>query len=317
MESDSNTINNLNSSKEQDNKNQEKSEYEKMDEYMKKINNYRNNNYINCLEKDWYCDFYNDGWTVGLIASKEKNFISVYDIYQYYIHNNKQILQIQYSKNIAYFRKHTKPSLENLISSRPKKNFLENKIRDLLSPDKKNIFTNKKEEEKDPKAIFELYYFLHSSLYYSIDYSICKSKDKNNGVEEGFKIILIVLEYLAEFYNYINDNFDDFINYKSNIADSELSDLVLFNKKYAIFSFWDDANILMNKIFIKNANYLIWFIESEKVLQKIMPSSPNMKKIGPKDKLICPLYEPQIDMFKLQNYNYTGKNGQILLVIKK
>ena len=317
MEIDNNTKNNsnTNSSMEESNKNQQKSEYEKMDEYMKKINNYRNNNYINCLEKDWYCDFYNDGWAVGLIASKEKNFLCVYDIYQYYIHNNKQILQIQYSKNIAYFRKHTKPSLENMIPSRPKKNFLENKIRDLLSPDKENIFTNKK-EEKDPKVIFELYYFLHSSLYYSIDYSICKAKDKNSGVEEGFKIILIVLEYLAEFYNYINDNFDDFINYKSNIADSELSDLVLFDKKYAIFSFWEDANNLMNKIFIKNANYLVWFIESEKVLQKIMPSSPNMKKIGPKDKLICPLYEPQIDIFKLQNYNYTGKNGQIIKLKK-
>ena len=317
MESDNNTINNSNTnfSMEQANKNHEKNEYEKMDDYMKKINNYRNNNYINCLEKDWYCDFYNDGWTEGLIASKEKNFLCVYDIYQYYIHNNKQILQIQYSKNIAYFRKYTKPSSENLIPFRPKKNFLENKIRDLLNPEKINIFINKK-EEKDSKAIFELYYFLHSSLYYSIDYSICKSKDKNNGVEEGFKIILIVLEYLSEFYNYINDNFDDFINYKSNIADSELSDMVLFNKKYAIFSFWDDANILMNKIFIRNANYLIWFIESEKVLQKIIPSSPNMKKIGPKDKLICPLYDFQIDTFKLQNYNYTGKNGHILKLKK-
>ena len=313
MESDNNTKNNsnTNSSMKQVNKNQEKNEYEKMDEYMKKINNYRNNHYINCLEKDWYCDFYNDGWKVGLIASKDKNCISVYDIYQYYIHDKKQTMQISYSENIAYFRKHTKPSLENLIQSRFKKNFLENKIRDLLSPSKKNIFTIK-DEEKDPKTIFELYYFLHSSLYYSIDYSICKAKDKNNGVEEGFKIILIVLEYLAEFYNYLNDNFDDFINYKNNIADSELSDLVLFNKKYAIFSFWDDANVIMNKIFINNANYLIWFIESEKVLQKIMPSSPNMKKIGPKDKLICPLYENQIELFKLQNYNYTGKNDQKL-----
>ena len=88
MESDNNTKNNsnTNSSMEETNKNQQKSEYEKMDEYMKKINNYRNNNYINCLEKDWYCDFYNDGWAVGLIASKEKNFLCVYDIYQYYIH---------------------------------------------------------------------------------------------------------------------------------------------------------------------------------------------------------------------------------------
>ena len=60
--------------------------------------------------------------------------------------------------------------------------------------------------------------------------------------------------------------------------------MVLLNKKYAIFSFWDDANLLMNKIFLNNVNYLDWFLESEKVLQKIVPSSQNMKKITSNEK---------------------------------
>ena len=87
------------------------------------------------------------------------------------------------------------------------------------------------------------------------------------------------MEYLSEFFHYINNNFESFLNYKNTIADSELADIVILDKKYAIFSFWDEANLLMEKIFLNNADYLDWFVESEKILQKIVPSSPNMKKI--------------------------------------
>ena len=293
---------------------QEKNEYQKMQEYINKIKEYRMNNYMNCILSGSFCDFLMDGeWKIGYILKKENSYVIILDINMYYLCGQRQEYQMSYSSNITYFRKHTKPSLENLVSERDKKNKSVEKINLLLS--KKDIFKYGK-NDNDPKTIFEIYYFLHSILYFSIDYSICRSKDKNSGVEEGFRIILIVLEYLSEFYHYINQNFEDFLNYKNNMVDSELSDLVLFDKKYAIFSFWDDANILMNKIFIKNQNYFVWFIESEKVLQKIMPSSPNLKKIGAKDKLICPLYESQIDFYKLQNYNYITKNGNILKLKK-
>jgi len=293
---------------------QEKNEYQKMQEYINKIKEYRMNNYMNCILSGSFCDFLMDGeWKIGYILKKENSYVIILDINMYYLCGQRQEYQMSYSSNITYFRKHTKPSLENLVSERDKKNKSVEKINLLLS--KKDIFKYGK-NDNDPKTIFEIYYFLHSILYFSIDYSICRSKDKNSGVEEGFRIILIVLEYLSEFYHYINQNFEDFLNYKNNMVDSELSDLVLFDKKYAIFSFWDDANILMNKIFIKNKNYFVWFIESEKVLQKIMPSSPNLKKIGAKDKLICPLYESQIDFYKLQNYNYITKNGNILKLKK-
>ena len=292
----------------------EKNEYEKMQEYMNKIREYRTNNYINCILPGSFCDFFMDGeWKIGYCIKKEQNYVNILDINMYFHYGQRQEYQMSYSRNVAYFRKYTKPSLENLTQEREKKNKIIDKINILLG-DKKDIFKHTKNDNIS-KSIFEFYYFLHSMIYFSIDYSICRSKDKYSGVEEGFRIILIVLEYLSEFYYYISQNFEDFLNYKNNMVDSELSDIVLFDKKYAIFSFWDDANYLMNKIFLKNKNYLIWFIESEKVLQKIIPSSPNMKKIGSKDKLICPLYEEQIGSLK-QNYNYTTKNGKPLKLKK-
>ena len=147
------------------------------------------------------------------------------------------------------------------------------------------------------------------------DVVICKSPEKNNGIEEGLKFILIILEYLSEFYKYINNNFDQFINYKNEISISELSDLVLLEKKYAIFSFWDDANLLMNKIFLNNESYLDWFFDSEKYLQKIMPSSPHFKRND--KKFLYPLYNTQIMTMKNSNeYNYKTSFGQNLTLNK-
>ena len=294
----------------------EQNEFEKMTEYYKKINEYKNNNYINFLFKGAFCDCYLNGeWVECFIEEKHQNGIIVINMNQYYTFNNNEKYQIGYSDRVAYFRKHTRPSSNNIIPLREKKNLLANRISSLINQEKKNIF--KDDNINNEEKVFRDFYFLHSTLYKSIDYSICRSKDKSSGVEEGFRIIVIVLEYLSEFYNYIKNNFEEFINYRNNIVDSELADMVLFNKKYAIFSFWDDANLLMNKIFLNNINYLDWFVESEKVLQKIIPSSQNMKKITSNEKLLCPLYESQIASFKNQNYNYTLRSGHKLIISKK
>ena len=68
--------------------------------------------------------------------------------------------------------------------------------------------------------------------------------------------------------------------------------------------------LIIKIIFLKNINYSSWFIDYEKTLQKIIPSSPSMKKIISNDKLLCPLYEPQITSFKFQNYNYMTRTGK-------
>ena len=310
MESRENNSNSrkINSMIEYNNKSkvQDQNEFQKMSEYCSKISECRSNCYKNYLTKKNYCDcFLNGEWTIGYIYEKNPNYITVLDFYQYKNYNNTELYNLEYSNKVAYFRKYTKPSSNNLVPYRLSKKVLIDIIDELLKPERKNIFKDNK-DDNNPKVIFDIYYFFHKTLYFSFDFSICKGgKEKTNGVEEGVKIINIILEYISEFYHYINANFDEFINYENNIVGSELSDMVLFNKKYAIFSFWDDANLLMNKIFLNNQNNFEWFVESEKILNKILPSSPNMKKISSKDKLLCPLYDDQINNFKLQKYNYT------------
>ena len=294
------------------NENSQENEFQKMAKYYQKIEEYRKDNYIKCLIPKTCCDCYINGeWEEAFIEEVKDNYIYIIIVSRLYLYNDQSLYKLLLSDRVTYFRKHTKPSEKNIIPQRKKKKELIERLKLLQAPEKKNIFKNDKEE--DPDKIYKDYYYLHSIVNRIIDFSICRSKEPNNGVEEGFRIIIIVLEILSEFYHYIKDNFEEFINYKNNIEkDSELADLVLFNKKYATFSFWDNANLLMNKIFLNNINYIDWFIESEKILQKIIPSSQNMKKITSNEKLLCPLYENQLDQFKFSNYKYYSNSGYIL-----
>ena len=308
-EEESNFKSNINN-----NNGMQEKEFEKLSAYYSKISEYRNNNYINCIFINALCDcLINGEWVVGYIRKIDESGIEVINLTHYYELNDNKRYRIEYSNKIAYFRKHTKPSPKNLISTRENVNLLNERIKSILSADKKNIFNN--EKNNNPKKIFGYYYYLHSTIYNAIDYSICKSKEENMGIKEGFTIIILVLEILSDFYNYINNNYQDFLYYKNNIFQSELEDLVLFNQKYAIFSFWEDANLLMNKIFLQNINYSVWFLESEKYLQRIIPSSQNVI-INPNDKFFCPLYESQISEFKIKKYNFSSIKGRNLLLKK-
>ena len=316
MENNPYNIIDINSNNNDINEISEPNEYQKMSEYYSKINQYRNNHYRKCYEKGTFCDFYFNGeWVEGYIADLNEDYLVIMPLYQFYVLSDDSKYQVSYSDRVAYFRKHTKPSLTNISQVRGKKEILLKKIKGLLNPEHKNIFKDDN-INKEEKIFDKIFYYLHSTLYNSIDYCMGKSKEKNSLVEEGFRIIVLVLEYLSEFYHYINVNFDDFLNYKNNIADSELADIVIFDKKYAIFSFWDDANILMEKIFANNVEYIDWFVDSDKILQKIVPSSQNFKKITNNEKLLCPLYDYQAVVFKNQSYNYTLRNGSKLTLKK-
>ena len=296
----------------------EKSEYEKISEYYTKISQFHQNHYMDFLGKNQFCDFYyNNEWLVGFIQDKNDYYLTILDYNNHFLYDQDIKYQMDYNENVAYFRKYTKPLSYNIIKERLNKNKLNDKIKILQKTENINIFNE--EYDADEKEAYRIYCFLHVTLYNSLDLAIAKSKDKSSGVEEGFKIILIILEYLSEFYKYINNNFDVFINYKNELSNSELADLVLIEKKYAIFSFWDDANLLMNKIFLNNENYLEWFSDSEKILQKIMPSSPNFKKITSEKKIFCALYQNQIAALKGGEYNYKSlmNNQNQNLLLKK
>ena len=116
----------------------EQNEFEKMTEYYKKINEYKNNNYINFLFKGAFCDCYLNGeWVECFIEEKHQNGIIVINMNQYYTFNNNEKYQIGYSDRVAYFRKHTRPSSNNIIPLREKKNLLANRISSLINQEKK------------------------------------------------------------------------------------------------------------------------------------------------------------------------------------
>ena len=283
----------------------EKTEYEKISEYYSKISEYRLNYYKPFLQKGQFCDYFSNGeWLVGYIVDKTDFYITVVDLNNFYTLKDSTRYQLPYSEHITYFRKFTRPSLDNLIKERSSKSELAKKITILQKAEYINIF-----KENAEISAFKAYYFLRGNLYFIFDNAIAKSKDKNTGVEESFKIMTIILEYLSEFYKYINNNFDDFINYRDELSISELADLVLLERKYAIFAFWEEANLLMNKIFLNNESYIDWFFDSEKILQKIMPSSPTFKKITSSKNIICPLYSTQTKNAKV-NLEYKSTFGE-------
>ena len=199
----------------QNNSKKEKTEYEKITEYYSKISEYQRNYYKNFLQKNQYCDFLSEGdWKVGYILEKNDYYITLMDLNKYYLENNNIRYQLQYSEHITYFRKFTHPSPSNYLKERSNKSDLAKNIKILQQIDYINIF---KDNNTDNNNAYKTYYFLRGTLYNIFDHAICVSKDKSNGVEEGFKIISIILEYLSEFYKYINNNYEEFINYKEEL----------------------------------------------------------------------------------------------------
>ena len=92
----------------------------------------------------------------------------------------------------------------------------------------------------------EFYYFLHVKAYYGLDFCMNPNiNDNNDSIQISFRLILIILDIIVDCLKYIEENSPDFIEYQNNIKSTDLNDLVLINKKYAIFSFFDDIHFLI------------------------------------------------------------------------
>ena len=74
------------------------------------------NEHKNIISKSRFCDcnIYGE-WVVSLITERDQNGIIVKDLFKYINNNDKHQYQINYSNETAYFRKHTKPSSDNLF----------------------------------------------------------------------------------------------------------------------------------------------------------------------------------------------------------
>ena len=257
---------------------------------QEKINELISSNYKIFYSKNHFCD-YNTGneWRAGFILDINDKILQIIDA------TNKSESKEEYplvqinmndSKNVSYFRKFSKP--DNYMIKGTVKS-LKNKLTQFIN------FHNHFKEYYDNCNSYEFYYFLRSTVYYGLDFSMNLNVIKNNeseNIEISFRIILIILNIICDCLKFIENNLEDFLKFQNEIKHSEYNDYILICKKYAIYSFFSDIHYLMKKIFADSAEYLDWYITYKDKIAQFIPSindNPNIKSISE----LFPLYKDQ------------------------
>ena len=93
---------------------------------------------------------------------------------------------------------------------------------------------------------------------------------------------------IVDCLRFIEDNLNEFLNYESNVKNNDLNDLVLVNKKYAIFSFFDDIHFLIKKIFRDSIQYLDWYIKFKNEINQYNPCAKETPELS-----FIPFYKSQ------------------------
>ena len=248
-----------NSDKNPKNRENEKDKCLNEEELLKEI---QSNNYKQFYFKYKFCDFRtgeDKPWKVGIISDIVEDKLIIEDMKK----NKKIPFKIDDSSKVSYFRKYSELSEQNYYKKRDNKETILKKFLSLeqaLKDD--NIF--KKEENA-----WDIYYLLHSKIYFGIDsvmkieieqnyYGNSSLKSDNEGCEESFRFILLVLNFISRYYKYLLDNKDEFSHYINNIINSKFLDLKVINKKYAFYSFFETTLDLLNKIFANSSNDYIY-----------------------------------------------------------
>ena len=272
---------------------------EEFSKEIKLISNLKNDFYKKLYEKETYCDYREDEkkeWKVVIIKDiLDNNKMKIKDLNN----DSSEIIEIKETSKIAYFRKFSKISENIIFSVRDSKKILKNKLENI------EIFINENNFKNNKRDIYEIYYFIHSKIFLGLDSAMkINSNDSNEGSEESFRIILKILLFISQYYQFLLDNKDDFINYENNkkeLNNSELIDLKVVNKKIAFFSFFGESIMLLNKIFANCENYLSWYVTFEKKLQKFVPSVID-EDIKPNPNTeYYPIYEDQINIYQNKN----------------
>ena len=247
---------------------------------MEKILHYTESNYKEFIQEKHFCD-YNTGeeWLPGYILSISKEGKAIIaDILN--PNNSKKIINLNDRKNIAYIRKYSSP--DNNMAKVSQKN-LKNKLNQFIG------FHNDFDNYMKNCSNFDFYYFLRVTVYYGLDFGMNGNISTDN-VYISFKLILTILDIIVDCLKFIEKNLKDFLNFEVNIKNTELVDLVLLEKKYAIFSFFDDIHFLLKKIFADSPQYLDWYINFKKEINKFNPALNTQGDIDT-SKYNIPLYK--------------------------
>ena len=279
----------INEIKEEKNENKEIKIEEGFDsKVLNKLAEYNMTNYKELYFKNSFCDYFTGkDWHSGYITNISEDTVELFDSTGN--GNSSSItmkIKIQDSKKIAYFRKHSLPD-ENMVKG-ASKNII-NKLFQFI-----NFHKNFK-EYLDNCDSFEFYYFLRATVYYGLDFCMNPNLD-NKLIETSFQLILIILNIICDCLKFIKDNYEDFLKYLNDIKPTQFKDLVLINKKYAVYSFFDDIHFLIKKIFGECPEYLDWYIKYRSDMIYFIPSINNNTYINQNIKLyseLFPLYEDQ------------------------
>ena len=255
---------------------------------LEKIADYHKSNYLIFYSEKHFCD-YNSGkeWRAGFIINIEDGYAKIIDATNKNSNDDifkKVEIKITDSQNIAYFRKFSKP--DNYMAKGSSKN-LKNKLEEFTKFHKNFKIYIKNCDD------YQFYYFLRVSVYYGLDFCMninINTNNNNDNIQISFRLILIILDIIVDCLKFIEENLDDFIQYQYNIKGTDLNDLVLINKKYAIFSFFDDIHFLIKKIFGDSVQYLDWYIKFQNEINKFNPAA-----IENLEESLIPIYNNKIE----------------------
>ena len=273
---------------------------------MEKITEYNKVNYKMFYLEKHFCD-YNSGkeWRAGYITNITGDYAQIIDVTNKSVTGQifkKMKININDSKNISYFRKYSKP--DNFMTKGSSNN-LKIKLEQFTNFHKCFYDYFKMSED------FDFYYFLRVSVYYGLDFCMNPNINKNNNNDNiliSFRFILVILDIIVDCLKYIEKNINEFIDYQNIIKNSELNDLVLINKKYAIFSFYDDIHFLIKKIFGDSEQYLEWYIKFKNDINNFNPTAADNTEIK-----CLPLYKEENEFNIIIDNDNNGNDGNKLL----
>ena len=273
---------------------------------MEKISEYSKANYKMFYLEKHFCD-YNSGkeWRAGFITNITDDYAQIIDATNKSVTEQifkKMKININDGKNISYFRKYSKP--DNFMAKGSSNN-LKVKLEQFTNFHK--FFNEYFKMSED----FDFYYFLRVSVYYGLDFCMNPNINKNNNNENiliSFRLILVILDIIVDCLKYIEKNLNEFIDYQNNIKNTDLNDLVLINKKFAIFSFYDDIHFLIKKIFGDSEQYLRWYIIFKNDINNFNPAAVENTEIK-----CIPLYKSENEFNIIINNDNNGNDGNKLM----